>query len=228
MAGNGPGDAVGAVLADAGADDNGSGQTNPAAHGMHHGGTGKINEAELFQPAAAFAEQAAPGPVSADRIDKGRNKRTGDQVDAEAGAFGHGSGNNGGRGRGEHGLEEPEGPQPCTARAAGTGHAEQRGAQQAARVGAEHQTEPDKEIKYAPHEKVGIVFHHDVGRVLGPGQTAFHQREAGLHEHDQHPADQGPQNVGIFLRKPVSCHGRKRHEQQTARQECRWKDFDAC
>src|SRR5262249_19650192 len=49
----------------------------------------------------------------------------------------------------------------------------------------------------AVHHK---VHHHRVVRVLGAAQTCLHDREAGLHEHDQEASDQRPNEIdGDFI-----------------------------
>ena len=56
------------------------------------------------------------------------------------------------------------------------------------------------------------VHRHGVRRILRPAQARLHEREAGLHEHDEEPGDQRPDEVdrvdavGRRLRHRVDSH----------------------
>ena len=200
VAQNGAGLAVLGVLADTGAENDGAGESDGAAHGMHNGGTGEVNEAEVAEPAAG-TEQAVPGPVAADGVDDEGDQHADEQVARELHALGDAARNNGGGGSAEHALEEEEreGPHAVVSGGIVAAEAEQVRADDAAQGVTEHEAEAQHEEADGADTEVGEVFHCDVGCVLGAGQTAFDEGEAGLHEHDQHGADHGPDRVNGSL-----------------------------
>jgi hypothetical protein len=46
-----------------------------------------------------------------------------------------------------------------------------------------------------PHHEIHQVLGHQVRRVLGAAEAGLDHREAGLHEHDQRPGDQDPDEL---------------------------------
>ena len=87
------------------------GTGDPSADRVYHGRPGKVDKAELFEPAAAFVE-TTPGPTAKNRVNEGTDENSIDQVAAKLGTFGHGAGTNRRRRAGKHHLEQPEGKDP--------------------------------------------------------------------------------------------------------------------
>ena len=92
--------AVGAVLAQAGAEDGCADRSGDAAGHVHDAGTGEVAVAELGEPATA------PGPVDDDRVDERGQEHRVDRVRTEAHALRDGTGDDGRRRGGERHLEE--------------------------------------------------------------------------------------------------------------------------
>ena len=182
---------VSAVLADPGAKHLGADQGAYAAHHVDAGGTGKIVEAQLTEPAAA------PDPVAGDGVDQQGNGGGVDAVCAELGAFCHGTGDDGGGGGAEHGLENGVGPQ---GNAGGKDVAvvlHNHGVKPAEQAGActEHDAEAHQPEAGGADAEVHQVLHQDVAGVFGTGEACFAHGEACLHEKDQRRAQQNPDGV---------------------------------
>ena len=190
--------AVLGVFAHPGAQNDGAGQSGPAADGVDHRGTGEIDEAESFQPAAAV-EEAAPGPAAENRVDEGADDDTVDQISGELGPFGHGAGYDGGGRGGEDHLEHPEGQHPGIAADVEVAQKKAGGAEPAGGGGTEHQPETDGPEGEGAHGKIHQVFHHDVDGVLGPREAGLHHGKPGLHEKDQGGRHQGPHVIRVGL-----------------------------
>ncbi len=173
-------------------------RADPAADRVDHGGTGKIDETQLFQPAAAV-EEPAPGPAAEDGVDEGADDDTVDQIAGEFGPFGHGAGDDGGGRGGKDHLEHPEGQHPGVTAGFEVAQEKSRGAEPAGGGGPEHEPETDGPEGDAADGKIHQVFHHDVDGVFGPGKTGFHHGKAGLHEKDQGGGHQGPHIIGVGL-----------------------------
>ncbi len=58
-------------------------------------------------------------------------------------------------------------------------------------AGPEHQAVADQEKAEGTQGEIDHVLHDHVARVLGPGESHFHQGEAGLHEKNQEGGDAG-------------------------------------
>ena len=207
------------VLADAGADDHGADQAQPAAGGMDDGGAGEVGEAgaDVVQPAAA------PGPVADDRIDQRGHEHAVDHVGGKAGPFGHGAGDDRRRGCGEHRLEQPEGEVGSIAGPGRgeVGQEEVAAAEQAGLAGPEHEGVADGPERQHADGEVHEVLHQDVGRVLGAGEARFEHREAGLHQEDQDGREQRPyrvdrQGIGVGVRERGERDPQAHEHQDTA------------
>ena len=112
--------------------------------------------------------QTAPGPTAKNGIDKGRNQGRVDQVSAELGTLSYGTGNDGGCGRGKHGLEHPESVVPGF-RIACSATEEKVGGTEEAVGSAEHKTETDSPEGDGADREIHQVFHQDVAGVFGAG-----------------------------------------------------------
>ena len=135
-------------------------------------------EAQLTEPAAA------PDPVAGDGVDQQGNGGGVDAVCAELGALCHGTGDDGGGGGAEHGLENGVGPQ---GNAGGKDVAvvlHNHGVKPAEQAGActEHDAEAHQPEAGGADAEVHHVFHQDVAGVLCPGKAGLAQSESGLHE----------------------------------------------
>ena len=158
--------------------------TDTGAHAANHmdcGGTGKIMEAQLAQPAAA------PDPVAGNRINKQGNGGGVDAVGAELGALCHRAGNNGGRGGAEHRLEDCECPQRNAAGECVAVIPHNAGVQPA--DDGVSRTEHDAEAKQpeagCADAEVHQVFHQNVAGVLCTSESGFAQGETCLHKENQ-------------------------------------------
>ncbi len=218
VAGQRPWLAVRAELADPGTDDDGAGKGRNSTGGMHDAGAGEVHvaEAELHRVAELAEPPATPGPRTEQRVvDRPAEKAPADER-LPVPALGHRArGDRGRRVHERHHVEE-EGHQrrgvlrPLHAgqreaalpqehpvsraheRATG-GFVEPEHAGKA--EPAEHERVPDEEERHEPEAEDGEVRRHDVGCVFGPAEPGLDQREAGLHEDDQHRADHHPQQV---------------------------------
>ena len=181
VAGNGVDGTVFIVFADTGSQQPGSDAGAHTAYHVYRGGTGKIVEAQLGQPASA------PDPVTGNGVDDQADGNTVNAVGRKFSPFCHGTGNDGGSRRTEYCLEDQE----CHRRKARVfchvvvGYKEVRRADDAADIRAEHQPEPDDPERGRAQRKVHDIFHHDVAGVFCPGQTCFAHSKTGLHEEDQ-------------------------------------------
>ena len=182
VAQNGPGIAVLIILADAGAQHDGADQAGDTAHHVDDGGTGKVDEAQLSQPALTV-----PDPACLDGVDDGGDDGGVDAVAGELGALGHGAGHDGGGGGTEHQLEEEVRPV--------------KGVEVGEQLVLRH-TDKAEEIVLTVHDAVAQqtedhsadaevhqVLHDNVAGVLGPGKAAFRRGEARLHKEHQNRAD---------------------------------------
>ena len=166
MAGDGPGLAVLAVFADAGAQHPGAQAGGDAAHEMYGGGTGEVMEAQLRKPAAA------PDPVAGDGIDDEADGRRVDAVGAELGALGHGAGNDGGRRGAEDGLEHHIHPQRQAAEIVAALDEGVKPADEGAGT-REHHAEAHQPEAGGADTKIHHILHQNIAGVFGTGQARF-------------------------------------------------------
>ena len=191
VAQNGPGLAVPVILADAGPQDLGADEGGHAAHHMHRGGTGKVMEAQLGQPAAA------PDPVAGDGIDHSGNQQRIDAVGNKLGALCHSARYDGSGGGAKHRLENEEGEEGNPLRQDGGIVAPYEGikaAYQRPRA-SEHQAEAQQPEDGRADAEVHQVLHQNIARVFCPGKSRLTHGKAGLHEKDQRGAQQHPDRV---------------------------------
>ena len=193
--------AVVAVLADARAEGDRAGEGDPAADGVHDGRSGEVVEAEPLEPACgALAREAAPHPVAAHGVDDGGDEDRVDEVALELDALGDGAGDDRRGGRGEHRLEEEEGPVPGAFALGEPRHPESAPAEGAAELRrAEHQRGAEDVERERAGGEVHQVLHHDVRRVLRAGEAGLDEREAGLHHEDEDGGDERPDDVQVGL-----------------------------
>ena len=88
-------------------------------------------------------------------------------------------------------------PLPMSASPTRLGVAEVVARQQVA-VAAEHEGVADEEVADEAEAEDGEVRRHHVGGVLGTAEAGLDQGEAGLHEDDEHGADDDPEQVGLL------------------------------
>ena len=189
------------VLADARAEGDRAGEGDPAADGVHDGGAGEVVEAEPLEPArGALAREAAPHPVAAHGVDDRGDEDRVDEVALELDALGDGARDDRRGGRGEHRLEEEEGPVPGALALGEPGHPEAAPAEGAAELRrAEHQRGAEDVERERAGGEIHQVLHHDVRRVLRAGEAGLDEREAGLHHEDEDGGDERPDDVQVGL-----------------------------
>ena len=185
MSKNRTGVAVLSVLADPGSQQNRTDQAGDAAHHMDHAGTGKIDEAQLGQPALPV-----PDPARLNGIDHGGDHSGVNAVAGEFGALRHGAGYDGCGSGAEHKLEEKVRPIKCV---------------KAGKQLIFRQPDETEKVAFAVHDtvaqqhehdrsdtKVHQVFHNDIAGILGTRESGFHHSKACLHKEDQNRANQIP------------------------------------
>ena len=181
MTEDGAGLSVLAVLANAGSKDLSTDQGANAADHVNRGRTGEIMEAHFSE------ETAAPDPVTGDRVDEQRDRCGVDAVSREFSPLSHGTGNDGGGGGTEDGLEDGVCPERNARRKnmavilhdKGIDPAEECGA------GAEHNAVAEQPVQRGTDTEVHQVLHQNVTGIFGAGETRFTHGESRLHEEDQ-------------------------------------------
>ena len=178
-------------------------QRDPSTDGMHHRGPGKVNKAQLRQPALRLTLHcAAPGPVTSNRVDQRRHRQRGQAIGEEAHPFRHRAGDDGGGGATEHELEDEKAHQP-----EGMAAIEQKAvtAKPAVLTFAEHQgiaEQPEHDPRQA---QINHILDGDIDAVFGAHQPSFQTKETGLHDEYQKGAQQYPGDIQ-----------RVRHQQHSA------------
>ena len=205
VSGNGIDGTVFIVFANTGSQQPGADTGAHAAYHVYGGGTGKIVEPRLGQPAAA------PDPVAGNGVDEQTDQDTVNAVGRKLGPFRHGAGNDSCRRGAENGLENQEGHGriPCFFPYAEFCHAKVRRSDEAADVRTEHKAKThDPECRCA-QRKIHDVFHDDVAGVFSAGQACFTHGKPRLHEKDQCSPQQHPDGVRgrITLGQCVRCKG---------------------
>ena len=174
-------------------------QRQPPANGVHYGRTGKINEANFFQPTltSLAAKQAAPRPSAKDRVYKQRDDHTVGEVADELGTLGHGARNDGSCCRCENRLEEQERVVPTIAVCSVSQAKHRRANKPAVTLSSKHQSKADYEKGNRPDGKIHQVLHQNVYGVFGSRETGFNHRKACLHEKHQKRSNTGPNNIDV-------------------------------
>ena len=205
-------------LAEARAEHQRAGQRRDTAHGVHDAGAGEVHVAEPEVHAVAELAQpaATPRPGAEQRVVDGAAEQAPTDERLPLPPLGHGAGRDRGGGvhEGDH-VEEEAGDRGATGLAdvtereaalpqehpvAGADEVAADGgvvADERRRVAAEHEGVPDEEVGDEPETEDGEVRRHDVGGVLRPAEAGLDEREAGLHEDDEHGADHDPQEVHL-------------------------------
>ena len=138
--------------------------------------------------------------MSADRIHDRAHERRIDEIALEFDAFGDRARDDRRGRRGEHRLEEEEGPVPDAFARAERRHTESAPPEPPRRLRrAEHQRRAEDVERQRADGEVHQVLHHDVRRVLRPRETRLDQREAGLHQEYENRRHQRPDDVQIGL-----------------------------
>ena len=180
----------------------------PSPGRVHDGGTGEIAEAQLGEPASA------PRPGAHQRVDDAGQDGDEDEERPQLHALGESARDDGGGGRHERHLEEPERHTGVVGPEHGLrGLLVPRQDREFIRRGPEQ--ELDRAYPAAnvhEHEVVADDVEHDPGDpveadvletnhrgVLGAHRTRFEHREARAHPHDEHTADQQKESVEYEL-----------------------------
>ena len=158
---------------------------------MNGSGTGKIMEAQLAQPAAA------PDPVTGNGIQEQRNTGRIDTVCRELGALCHRTGNNGCRGRAEHGLENRERPKGYARGKDMAVISHDQGIQLAKNGTArtKHDTEANQPETGGADAEVHQVFHQNIAGIFCSRKSRFTHCKASLHKEDQCGSQQNPNGI---------------------------------
>ena len=174
------------VLADPGAQEDGTQQGADTAGHVDHAGTGKINKAQVGQPPAV-----APGPAGLDGVDAEADDAGVDAIGGEFGPLRHGTGDDGGAGGAEDQLEDEAAP--IKAIEPGPEHPQGGGADEAAgNVGIHQQAIAQEDEDHGTDAEVHEVLHDDVAGVFGPREATLHHGKAALHEEHEDGTDQKP------------------------------------
>ncbi len=197
VAGDPPGLAVSAVLADAGPEHDGTHQGSPPASGVHDGRAGEVREREL----ALRKPAATPAPAEHHRVDEGGDDQRVEEVRLELRALGHGTRHDRGCRGGKRGLEEEERRRRqvkygdtlsvLDARDADAHPAEPAAQSLVAEANGVADQSERQDASHAVHQ----VLHHDVADVLGPGEASLNEGEPGLHEEHKHTGEEHPDVV---------------------------------
>ncbi|NJO37575.1 MAG: hypothetical protein HC871_08090 [Rhizobiales bacterium] len=184
-------------LAAARADHDDRRERHPAAGRMHHGRAGKVDIAAIGEKGRAFGkEQIAPGPMSEDRIDHGRDQDRDDQVGVEGRALGDRSGDDGRRGAAEDELESEEAQQ----RKIAVGDREEGIADQGGAGRAEHDAEAEQIVTAGGEHEVAEILLRDIDRVLGAHHARFEQQKAALHAEHQGRGHGQPDGIQVIAK----------------------------
>ena len=193
VARDGPGLPVLVVLPDAGPQDEGPRQGRPAPQGVDHRIAGKVQKAQVGQPAAA------PDPVAHDGVDdQGEHKGEHDKGDV-LDPLCHRAGHDGGGGAAEHQLEEELPPEGYVGGQGVVVEGEVALAQDKQVLGAEegvvaaeHQPPAQEHKAKGGHGKDDEVFREDVHGVFRPGHARFERGKPQVHEEHQDGRQKDP------------------------------------
>ena len=150
-------------------------QGDPAAHGMHHNGAGKIMEfgtKGAFQP-FLNAIVLIPGDAFIERVDKPDQHKGSGQLRVELGAFRNAAGNDG-RDRRSKGQQEEKAGDVVAALLG-----DLRGADE--EVGAVGHGKTDGKVGHGGHGEVGQNFDQGIDLVLFADSTNLQEGKAGMH-----------------------------------------------
>jgi hypothetical protein len=187
-----------AEAADAGPEQERPGEGRESSLQVDDGRAGEVLHAEGVEPAAGV-----PDPVRDDGVDQ-REGGAEDEVDPELRALGHRSPDDCDGDTSEDDLEE------VSARAGdggeegvrGLGDAEERVEAGRETAGAddrvsvpEREAETDRPVDERAEAEDEDVLAGDVRGVLHPREARLQEREAGLHEHNEHRRDHDPERV---------------------------------
>ena len=162
---------------------------------MDDGGAGKVVEAHAVEPATT------PFPGTRDRIEERDEDRGVGHETGEFDAFGYGTGDDGGRRGGEHGLEDevrPVGVIGVLGGQVGDIVLESDGATEGDEVvegTGVHRVEAGEGVGDDANVDDEHILEQDVHRVLLPGQAGFQRGETQMHDEHESRRDQNPQVV---------------------------------
>ncbi len=166
-------------------------QRHPAAYPVHHSRTGKIDKAAFGQPAQAIGKDAAPGPVTKQRVNEAGNDQCHQQIGRKPHPLGSGTRHDG-RCRGtEHRLEQKERRMPGI----GKGQHGEALAIPAAGSGPEHQTETEQPVAKNGNAQVSHVLDRNVDGIFAASQPRLQTEKADLHVEYQSGTQNQPQNI---------------------------------
>ena len=204
--------AIGAVLAEAGPQDDRTCEGRPAAHGVHHRAAGKVPEVPFLGEVAE-----APDPVADDRIDRDRHDEGEDDEGVVLDSLGNGSRHDRRGGSREDELEEKlrveRHVRPAdraihalilvahqravvVLRIEATDHPGARLPDPATVSRAKHQVPANQPEGDRRRREDDEVLREDVDAVLRPCEAGLHAAEPEVHEEHEHAAEQHPDGVG--------------------------------
>ncbi len=188
--------AIGIEAADARSQDDDAGQRDPSTDGMHHGGTGEIDEAAGGKPGLVLRHEArAPGPMAENRIDQQADNGRQHDIGRIAHALGHGTGDDR-RGRAGKGhLKNEEGIGPFIE--AGIAPERARRPEQPHDRGAEHDHETENGEAGSGDEEVRDVLLRHIDGVLRADHACFQQKKPGLHQQHEDGSGHHPDMVQV-------------------------------
>ena len=185
-------------------------QRHPAATAVHHGRTGKIDEAHRAQEAGMRGIQPlTPDPMAVDGVDQSGHHEGGEAIADKVHTLGHSTRDDGSRGSAEHELEDIE-HGLVRQMVAAEWHRHVAQAHQTLPIAPEHETK-GKQIEHhrGDHEIEGVLHGH-VDGVLGAGEACFQAQKAHLHGEDQGRGDQHPQDIhGVHVKRSKRRYQRR-------------------
>ena len=169
------------------------GQRDPAAHGVHDDGAGKVVEfcaESRFQP-GLDAEGLVPGDAFEEGIDEADEQESGDQLRMKLGALGNAAGNDGRNGRGESQQKEELGQLEAVFlhQRIDTGE----------KVDTVGNAVADEKIRYGRHCKIGQNFDQRIDLILLAHGTDFEKGKTGVHGKHHDGAQQNEEDVAARL-----------------------------
>ena len=192
--------AVVAVLTNARPQEVGTHQGRPATGRVNDGGTGEVAECCVTNSDPVEDAVTLPEHVDNNRVDECSHHCAEDQVTRDLGTTGHCARCDRDRSCGEDHLEEEWRVTGVTAIEAAIAET----AQEEAVASDPLTVTKGNAVAHCPEGQctdahIGHVLGHDVGHVLGSGETGFDEPEPGLHQEDQDAGDEHPDVVECCL-----------------------------
>src|SRR5450759_448148 len=196
------------VFADAGTEQEKSGEPGGRTRQVHNRRAGEVLRAE-----GCHQEAPAEKLVADERIDEGGKRDAEENVDDELRTLEHGPPDDRERYGAEDELEEPfrrrgnraPGDRRQVELRAGTESRKETAAADEGEdaTGSEGDAESDSPVRDRAHAQVGQDLGHYRAHILHPAEADLEHRETGLHEHDEAGGDDHPNRVGGDAGGPV-------------------------